>query len=113
MNAGSVGAARTDARLLGLARLDAHALLAHVLGRRRVWLIAHEEALLDAAQAARFASLAARRAAGEPLAYLIGAKEFHGLALAVTPATLVPRPETALLVDWAIELLASRASAKS
>ncbi|HSN31359.1 MAG TPA: peptide chain release factor N(5)-glutamine methyltransferase [Ideonella sp.] len=112
MNAGSVGAALTDARLLGLARLDAHALLAHALGRPRVWLIAHEEALLDAAQAARFASLAARRAAGEPLAYLIGTKEFHGLALAVSPATLVPRPETELLVDWAIELLASRPGAK-
>ena len=108
MSPGRVGAALARARVLGLARLDAQALLAHVLERPRAWLIAHDDAALDAVQAARFESLAARRAAGEPLAYLVGQKEFHGLTLAVGPATLVPRPETELLVDWAIELLDSR-----
>ena len=48
-----------------------------------------------------------RRADGEPLAYLLGEREFHGLRLRITPAVLVPRPDTETLVDWALELLAT------
>ena len=60
------------------------------------------------AEAARWRDWLARRAAGEPLAYLFGEKEFYGLALAVSPAVLVPRPETELLVEWAVGLLQGR-----
>ena len=101
----TVAAALAAARALGLARLDAHALLGHLLRRPRGWLIAHDDAELTAIEARAFEALTARRAAGEPLAYLVGEREFHGLRLAVDRATLVPRPETELLVDWAIEWL--------
>ena len=96
------------ARHAGVARLDAQLLLAHHLQRPREWLLAHDDALLDKASAAAFAADIERRAAGVPLAYLVGVREFHGLRLHVTPAVLVPRPETELLVDWAIELLGQR-----
>ena len=89
----------------GLARLDAQALLGHLLRRPRGWLLAHDDAALTAVEAQAFEALAARRAAGEPLAYLVGEKEFHGLRLAVDRALLVPRPETEMLVDWALECL--------
>lgn len=91
------------ARQLGVARLDAQLLLAHALGRSRTWLLAHDDAPLPDAQAVD--GLLARRAAGEPLAYLVGEREFHGLALRVTSAVLIPRPDTETVVDWAIELL--------
>lgn len=103
--AGTVGAALAQARGGGLARLDALALLAEVLDRPRSWLLAHDEAALDAAAQRRYERLLARRIAGEPLAYLLGVKEFFGLALAVTPDVLVPRPETEILVEWALALL--------
>ncbi len=101
--ADTVAALLDAARADGVDRLDAQLLLAAVLGRPRAWLLAHGEA--PVAEAGRFRALAARRAAGEPLAYLLGEKEFHGLALQVTPAVLVPRPDTETLVDWALELL--------
>ena len=101
----TVAAALAAARALGLARLDAQALLGHLLRRPRGWLIAHDDAALTVVEAQAFEALAARRATGEPLAYLVGEREFHGLRLAVDRATLVPRPETELLVDWAIECL--------
>lgn len=91
------------ARAAGLERLDAQLLLGAVLGRPRAWLLAHGDAPVP--DAARCRALIARRAAGEPLAYLVGEKEFHGLALAVTPDVLVPRPDTETLVDWALALL--------
>lgn len=93
------------ARGAGLDRLDAQLLLAHLSGRSRAWLLAHGEAELDAGACVRLPALIARRAAGEPLAYLVGAKEFHGLDLQVDARVLVPRPDTELLVDWALELL--------
>jgi len=93
------------ARAAGLTRLDAQLLLAHGLRRPRVWLLAHDDADLDATAEAAFRGDLRQRAAGVPLAYLVGEREFHGLALQVTPAVLVPRPETELLVDWALELL--------
>jgi release factor glutamine methyltransferase len=94
-----------QARRMGIERLDAQLLLAHVMGQSRSWLLAHEDAAMDDGQDARFQALAHRRAAGEPFAYLVGEREFHGLTLAVDPAVLVPRPDTETLVDWALELL--------
>lgn len=102
----TVGAALAAARALGVDRLDAHLLLARVLKRPRVWLLAHGEAELTAPQQAAFDTACRRRADGEPLAYVLGEREFHGLMLQITPAVLVPRPETETLVDWALELLA-------
>ena len=102
----SVDGALRDARARGVERLDAHLLLAHVLRQSRAWLLAHGDDPLSEAHAAAFEKLVARRAAGEPFAYLVGEREFHGLALAVNDAVLVPRPDTETLVEWALELLA-------
>jgi release factor glutamine methyltransferase len=85
--------------------LDAQLLLAHVLGRPRSALLAHPEQAVAPAAAAAWQALIARAAAGEPLAYLIGAREFWSLALAVTPAVLIPRPETELAVERCLALL--------
>lgn len=105
MSAATVDAALAGARGAGLDRLDAQLLLGAVLGRDRSWLIAHGDDALAPEQAARFDALVARRLAGEPVAYLLGRKDFHGLALQVSSAVLVPRPDTETLVDWALELL--------
>jgi release factor glutamine methyltransferase len=106
-----IAGALAQARALGVDRLDAQLLLAHQLQRSRAWLLAHDDAPLAPDQAAAISAALTRRAAGEPLAYIVGEKEFHGLTLAVSPAVLVPRPETELLVDWALELLVGRAQA--
>ena len=90
------------------AALDAALLLAHVLGLSRAALAARPELELTADQAVRLEQLAVRRAAGEPLAYLTGRREFWSLELDVTPDVLVPRPETELLVEWALEALLGR-----
>jgi release factor glutamine methyltransferase len=90
---------------LGLDRLDAQLLLQHLLGRPRSWLLAHDDAPLEPAQAQRFEALCRRRADGEPLAYLIGVWGFHGHEFIVSPDVLIPRPDTETLVDWALELL--------
>jgi release factor glutamine methyltransferase len=95
-----------QARALGVARLDAQLLAAHTLQRPRAWLLAHDDAELPTTCAALLRAQLAQRAAGVPLAYLVGEREFHGLRLAVTPDVLVPRPETELLVDWALALQA-------
>jgi len=89
----------------GIERLDAQLLLAEVLGQSRTWLFAHGDEPLEAAHQARFEAWTARRAAGEPFAYLVGRKEFRGLTLAVSPAVLVPRPDTETLVEWALDCL--------
>jgi len=94
-----------------VARLDAQLLLLHVLGRSprdRAWLLAHDDHRLDAQLAHRFEQLCARRAGGEPLAYLVGEKEFHGLTLQVDARVLVPRPDTETLVDWTLDVLADQ-----
>lgn len=87
----------------GLPLPEARALLARCLDVPREHLVAHPEAAVAAAPAGAFAQAAQRRAAGEPLAYLLGEKEFYGRPFAVTPDVLVPRPETELLVDLALE----------
>jgi release factor glutamine methyltransferase len=101
----SVEQALADARAAGVDRLDAQLLLAAVLERPRAWLLAHGDELLEPAQAQGFAAWCGERAAGVPLAYLLGEKEFHGLTLHVDRNVLVPRPDTETLVDWALELL--------
>ena len=96
------------AAALGVDRLDAQLLLLQVLQRpvhERAWLLAHDGDALPEPAWAAFASLCARRAAGEPAAYLLGEKEFHGLALKVDARVLVPRPDTETLVEWALEVL--------
>lgn len=89
--------------------LDARALLAHRLQVARERLVAHPEDEVGRDDAAAFAELARRRTAGEPLAYLLGEKEFYGRPFRVTPDVLVPRPETELLVDLALERMRARA----
>jgi release factor glutamine methyltransferase len=84
--------------------LDAELLLAHALGVGRTRLRSHGEAVPSADAAASFLALIERRAAGEPVAYILGRKDFWTLELAVSPAVLVPRPETELLVERALAL---------
>ena len=112
----SIGALMALARPLIDTR-EAQMILAHVLGVSRALLIAHPERLLDAEQTRGVQSLFARRAAGEPIAYLLGRREFYGRQFFVSPATLIPRPETELIVEQALVRLSghllpeSRASA--
>jgi release factor glutamine methyltransferase len=87
------------------ARLDAEVLLMHVLDKPRSHLHAWPEQPLDSATAAHFEQLVARRAGGEPVAHLTGEREFWSLMLEVTADTLIPRPETELLVEQALALL--------
>lgn len=84
-------------------RLEADLLLCHVLDRSRAWLYANDDQSVPGAQRDRFEDLVARRARGEPVAYLLGRREFWSLPLVVTPAVLIPRPETELLVEIALE----------
>ena len=81
---------------------EAELLLAHALGRSRIWLLAHGDDGIAPDATARFEALVERRVVGEPVAYLTGSRGFWTLDLAVTPATLVPRPETELLVELAL-----------
>jgi release factor glutamine methyltransferase len=87
-------------------RLDAEVLLAHILSWSRARVLAEGRQPLREAQPAKFRDLVARRAALEPVAYLVGHKEFYGLDLEVNRAVLVPRPETELLVDLALQVAA-------
>ncbi len=89
------------------ARLDAELLVACALGTSRAALAAHPERALDGAEAAALAQLAQRRLGGEPVAYLTGRKEFWSLEFEVSPDVLVPRAETELLVELALEAVAA------
>lgn len=91
--------------------LDARVLLQHVLGVGHAELIAHAERMLTAAEADRYLQLAARRRGGEPIAYLVGWREFYGRRFNVDPSVLIPRPETELLVDLALERIADQSRA--
>lgn len=84
---------------------DARVLLRETLGVTDAYLIAHADDAVAAEPATRFAALAARRAAGEPVAYLVGEREFYGRVFTVSPAVLIPRPDTELLVALALERL--------
>lgn len=90
-----------------VSRLEAEVLLAHILNKPRSYLFAWPEHELTPEQREAFARLIERHQQGEPVAYLIGSREFWSLSLKVTPATLIPRPETEQLVQRALTLLAS------
>lgn len=107
--------ALAHARTLGLERIDAQMLLLHTLhtlgipGHKevsRAWLLAHDTDLLSPKALGDFVALCQRRASGEPVAYLTGAKDFYGLILHVDARVLDPRPDTETLVDWALEVMA-------
>ncbi|MGO1002142.1 peptide chain release factor N(5)-glutamine methyltransferase [Lysobacter sp. CA196] len=104
-----IGAERIDAALCSaralIGRGEAELLLAHALERPRSWLFAHDDHVMDAEVAQRYRRLVARRVAGEPVAYLLGQRGFWRFDLAVTPATLIPRPETERLVELALARL--------
>jgi release factor glutamine methyltransferase len=89
-------------------RLDAEVLLRHVLNVDRVGLFVRLEEEASQGVTDAFQKLVARRIEGEPIAYLTGTREFMGLAFSVTPAVLIPRPETELLVEWALDWLTAR-----
>jgi release factor glutamine methyltransferase len=96
------GAARLG-RVSDEPRREAEVLLGAALGRPRAWLLGHpEERILDCEATDRYEALVTRRALGEPVAYLLGEKEFWSLPLAVGPGVLIPRPETELLVERAL-----------
>ncbi|MCX7145136.1 MAG: peptide chain release factor N(5)-glutamine methyltransferase [Sulfuritalea sp.] len=90
---------------------EARLLLGHVLARPAAWLIAHDDEAVDEDALLGFASLVARRAGGEPVAYLVGHREFFGREFEVSPAVLIPRPETELLVELAVAKVGAGGSA--
>ena len=95
---------------LGLdsARIEIQCLLQAVLQVNRAWLLAHPEKVLDSEPYAQYMAWFERRLAGEPIAYLLGQREFYGLNFKVTNATLIPRPDTELLVEQALAQLPER-----
>jgi release factor glutamine methyltransferase len=93
------------------ARIEVQMLLQHVLGVNRAYLLAHPERVLDNAEFANYRALLQRRLSGEPLAYILGEREFFGLDFRVTPATLIPRPDTELLVELALQRVPQRGRA--
>jgi release factor glutamine methyltransferase len=90
-------------RASGIDAREARLLLAAATGRSEASVLAHSEKSLLEQEKNQFLEMTARRAAGEPIAYILGHKEFYGLELAVNPAVLIPRPETELLVDLALD----------
>ena len=115
MAARSIGEALAEGRKAlstrsATAGLDAHMLLAEVIGARREHLLAHPEDPLGPDQQAAFLSGLGRLVSGEPLPYVLGWREFYGRRFDVTPAVLIPRPETELLVDEALKLGRSHAA---
>jgi release factor glutamine methyltransferase len=95
---------------VGDARREAGSLLAHALGRDRAYLFTHDDERLGEEESSAFRRLVERRAAGEPLQYVTGRQEFYGLDFEVTPDVLIPRPETELLVEAALEVLRAHAA---
>ncbi|MBO7411643.1 MAG: peptide chain release factor N(5)-glutamine methyltransferase, partial [Ottowia sp.] len=108
MPAPSIDDALHAARAAGITLHEARMLLLHLLGRaghERAWLLAHGSDAAPEGVPEALQQLAARRLAGEPIAYITGKKAFYGLELRVNEHTLDPRPDTETLVDWALELL--------
>lgn len=95
------------------ARIEVRMLLQHVLQVSRAFLIAHPDTELNAEQRAVYTALLERRLAGEPLAYILGEREFFGLNFIVSPATLIPRPDTELLVTEALQRLPAQSTAQT
>ena len=89
-----------------LPRNEARLLIAHVLHREQSWLIAHDDYEFTMSELEALSLLTDRRSAGEPVAYLLGEREFYGRAFRCSPAALIPRPETELLIDCALTLIA-------
>ena len=87
------------------ARREAGALLSHVIGKDRTFLISHADDAIGASEQERFAEAIQRRAAGEPAQYITGTQDFYGRPFRVTPAVLIPRPETELLVEAALQVM--------
>ena len=109
----TISQALDTAKKQGLDRLDAHLLLLYALGKlqtERAWLLANDDSALPSQAADAFHNFSQRRAAGEPLAYIIGYKEFFGLRFSVDARVLVPRPDTETLVQWALGVSSSFAS---
>ena len=96
----------------GLPPLEARMLLERLLGKTRVWLIAHADEAAGAEAEQAFAALAGRRRQGEPIAYILGEREFYGLEFRVAPAVLIPRPETELLVELALARIPESAAVR-
>ena len=86
-------------------RLEIRVLLEHALNVDRAWLLTHDDQELNGESSLRYESLLARRLAGEPIAYILGRREFYGRSFKVGPSVLIPRPETELLVEAALERL--------
>ena len=86
------------------ARRDTEILLCHCLEKPRTWLYTWPEREVPAECAQEFRAMLEQRRAGQPIAYLVGQRDFWSLSLAVNEATLIPRPETEMLVAWALEL---------
>lgn len=101
----TIAEAQAWARSQGVDRLDAQLLLTRLFSVDRAWLMTHDDQVLSDAQRQTFSTQVSERTQDVPLAYLLGEKEFHGLNLQVSPAVLVPRPDTEVLVDWALEIL--------
>jgi release factor glutamine methyltransferase len=97
-------------RLDVLEALERRILVCHALGLSRVRLITQSERVLTSSEALAVSTFFERRLAGEPIAYIIGEREFYGLSFTVTPDVLIPRPETELLVELVLEKAASQAS---
>ncbi len=92
-------------RISPLPRLEQNMLWEHVLGVSRVWLITHDTDELSAESVARYHELERRRLSGEPMAYLIGWREFMGHRFSVSPDVLIPRPDTETLVEQALDAI--------
>ena len=104
----SIADALRWATAAGIDRLDGQLLLLRAVGRPnhdRSWLVAHDDQRLQAPEVGTFEALVARRLAGEPLAYIIGVKEFFGLSFGVSNAVLIPRPDTETVVQWALQTI--------
>lgn len=97
---------------LEIPALEVRLLLQHLLNVDRAWLISHENDALEANIHAEFQALLKRRLSGEPLAYIVGYREFYGLKLKVTPDTLIPRADTETLVEAALQKISSEKDQK-
>ena len=93
-------------------RLDAEVLLSHVLGKERIYLYVHFDEPLEAPELAAYREYIKQRVARQPVAYIIGRREFMGLSFRVTPAVLVPQPDTEILVQAALDRLAAKPAAR-